>query len=351
MVLKLDNITITPDLLSLITELDSFKASWRFLNQQPEKLKALRTVATIESIGSSTRIEGSKLSDKEVEQLLTHIKNRSFTSRDEEEVAGYAYVCEEIYHNFDAMPFTENTIKQLHQWLLQFSHKDTRHRGHYKKLSNNVEAFDAQGKSLGIVFETSSPFETPRHMEELITWTQEQLEKRMLHPLLVIGVFIVVFLAIHPFQDGNGRLSRLLTTLLLLQSGYAYVPYSSLESFIERSKKSYYLALQRTQKTLRTDKVDFHPWLLFFLLCLQKQKNHLALKIEKTTRVSADLSPLSAEIIALLEEHTRLTMGSLELFTHANRSTLKQHVTALVQQGKIEKHGQGKGTWYSKKIA
>jgi Fic family protein len=188
-------------------------------------------------------------------------------------------------------------------------------------------------------------------MEELITWTQEQLEKRMLHPLLVIGVFIVVFLAIHPFQDGNGRLSRLLTTLLLLQSGYAYVPYSSLESFIERSKKSYYLALQRTQKTLRTDKVDFHPWLLFFLLCLQKQKNHLALKIEKTTRVSADLSPLSAEIIALLEEHTRLTMGSLELFTHANRSTLKQHVTALVQQGKIEKHGQGKGTWYSKKIA
>jgi len=272
MVFKLDSITITPDLLSLIAELDSFKASWRFLNQQPEKLKVLRTVATIESIGSSTRIEGSKLSDKEVEQLLTHIKNRSFTTRDEEEVAGYAYVCEEIYHNFDAMPFTENTIKQLHQWLLQFSHKDTRHRGHYKKLSNNVEAFDAQGKSVGIVFETSTPFETPRHMEELVTWTQEQLEKRMLHPLLVIGIFIVVFLAIHPFQDGNGRLSRLLTTLLLLQSGYAYVPYSSLESFIERSKKSYYLALRRTQKTLRTDKVDFHPWLLFFLLCLQKQK-------------------------------------------------------------------------------
>ncbi len=348
---KLDIITITPDLLNLITDLDSFNASWRFLgNQQPEKLKALRTVATIESVGSSTRIEGSKLTDKEVEQLLTHIKSHSFTTRDEEEVAGYAYVCEEIYHNFDAMPFTENTIKQLHQWLLQFSHKDARHRGHYKKLSNNVEAFDPSGKSLGIVFETSSPFQTPYDMEELVSWTQEQLEKRILHPLLVIGVFIVVFLAIHPFQDGNGRLSRLLTTLLLLKSGYSYVPYSSLESFIERSKKSYYLALQRTQKTLLGETVDFHPWLLFFLLCLQKQKNHLLHKIEKNVHsIVHELPPLSMQIVSLLEQHKQLTIGSLESLTHAKRSTLKQHLTQLTQQGNINKHGIGKGTWYSKK--
>lgn len=281
MAFNFDAVKITPDLLNLIAELDSFNASWKFLGkQQPEILKALHTTATIESIGSSTRIEGSKLSDKEVEELITNIKTRSFTTRDEAEVAGYAYVCEEIYHNFKEMPFTENTIKQLDQQLLQFSHKDERHRGYYKKLSNNVEAFDAHGKSLGIVFETSTPFQTPHHMAALVAWTQEQLERRTLHPLLVIGIFVVIFLAIHPFQDGNGRLSRLLTTLLLLQSGYSYVLYSSLESFIERSKKSYYLALQRTQKTLHTDHVEYHPWLLFFLLCLQKQKNHLLHKID-----------------------------------------------------------------------
>lgn len=275
------DVVITHDLLNLIAELDAFNATWQFLGAgAPEKLNKLRTVATIESVGSSTRIEGSALSDKEVEQLLTNIRTKSFKSRDEQEVAGYAYVCEEIYSNFAEMPFTENMIKQLHQWLLQFSHKDERHRGQYKKLPNNVEAFDAQGKSLGTIFATSTPFETPRHMEELVAWTQQEFEVRKLHPLLIIGIFIVVFLAIHPFQDGNGRLSRLLTTLLLLKCGYSYVPYSSLESFIERSKISYYLALRRTQKTLPTDKADFHPWLLFFLLCLQKQKNHLIQKLE-----------------------------------------------------------------------
>ena len=350
MFFKLNDIVITPDLLNIIADLDSFNGSWRFLGTlMPEKLNALRTVATIESIGSSTRIEGSKLSDKEIEQLLTNIQKHSFSSRDEEEVAGYAYVCDEIYHNFDAMPFTENTIKQLHQWLLQFSHKDARHRGHYKKLSNNIEAFDADGKSLGVMFETSSAFQTPYHMEELASWTQEQLERRTLHPLLVIGVFIVTFLAIHPFQDGNGRLSRLLTTLLLLKSGYSYVPYSSLESFIERSKKSYYLALQRTQKTLFQDAVDFHPWLLFFLLCLQKQKNHLSQKIDLKNLSLEALSPLAFQILTVLESNTRLTMGMLENLTHAKRSTLKKHVSLLVQQGKLTQHGQGKGTWYTKK--
>src|SRR5690606_36903546 len=147
----------------------------------------------------------------------------------------------------------ENFIKQLHSMLLQYSSKDQRHRGEYKSLSNNVEAFDPNGESLGIVFQTASPFDTPAKMTELVLWTRESLEDKSLHALLVIAIFTVIFLAIHPFQDGNGRLSRVLTTLLLLRAGYAYVPYSSLESIIEESKDSYYLALRRTQGTLDSD--------------------------------------------------------------------------------------------------
>src|SRR3989338_11655783 len=202
------HIKITPEILNLITELDEFKGAWELFSQlTPEKLNSLKKVATIESIGSSTMIEGSKLSDKEVEILLSKIKKRSFKSRDEEEVAGYAYVCEEIFSSYESIPFTENIIKQLHGWLLKYSKKDDRHRGEYKKFPNHVEAFDSNGKNLGIVFETSTPFTTPRKMEELVLWTKHSFEEKSLHPLLVIGVFIVVFLSIHPFQDGNGRLS------------------------------------------------------------------------------------------------------------------------------------------------
>ena len=216
----LSKITITPEILSLIGEIDEFKGTWKLLRiLAPDRLQALRKVATIESVGSSTRIEGSKLSDRDVERLLSNINTGSFISRDEQEVAGYALVCEEIFQSFDAIDLSENILKQLHSWLLQYSTKDQRHKGEYKKLSNNVEAFSEDGKSLGVVFETTSPFDTPRKMEELVFWVREQLETKALHPLLIIGIFIVAFLAIHPFQDGNGRLSRLLTTLLLFKAG------------------------------------------------------------------------------------------------------------------------------------
>ena len=220
---------ITPEILALIAEIDEFKGAWRALGTlAPERLSALRRVATIESIGSSTRIEGSKLSDREVERLLANLEIKSFASRDEQEVAGYAEVMELVFRSWQDITITENHIKQLHRDLLVYSTKDARHRGEYKTSSNSVAAFDKAGKQIGIVFATATPFDTPRLMTELITWFNQANDDRRLHPLLVIGIFTVVFLEIHPFQDGNGRLSRVLTTLLLLRAGYAYVPYSSL---------------------------------------------------------------------------------------------------------------------------
>ncbi len=347
--LDISKIIITPEILSLISEIDEFKGSWQLLGRlAPERLEQLRKVATVESVGSSTRIEGSKLSDKEVEKLLTSIDTQPLVSRDEQEVAGYSYVCEEMFQGFTSIGFTENVIKQLHGWLLKFSDKDQRHRGYYKNISNNVEAFDESGKSLGVIFETASPFETPLKMQELIFWTREQLEQKTLHPLLIIGLFIVVFLAIHPFQDGNGRLSRILTTMLLLKTGYIYVPYSSLESIIERSKESYYLALRRTQTSLKSESPDFGPWLLFFLRSLQKQKIHLGHKVSKE-KAMMHLSDLSNQIIHLVADHGKLGLGDLERMTGSNRNTIKKHLAELTRQGSLFRLGKGRATLYALK--
>lgn len=348
MMLDTSTLTITPQLLTLIAELDEFKGAWRALGRlAPERLSSLRRVATIESIGSSTRIEGAKLSDREVERLLSNINIKAFATRDEQEVAGYAGVMEMVFESWEAIDFTENHIKQLHNNLLKYSDKDERHRGHYKTLANHVEAFGPEGESLGVVFETATPFDTPRLMAELVQWAQAELRRKDAHPLLTIATFVVVFLAIHPFQDGNGRLSRVLTTLLLLRAGYAYVPYSSLESVIEHGKDSYYLALRRTQATIRTDKPDWQPWTLYFLTALKQQKDRLDKKIEREQILLGDLPELSVQILELCRERGRVTVSEVATMTGVSRNTIKYHVAALTDKGHLVRHGAGRGIWYA----
>ncbi|MEX2489616.1 MAG: DUF977 family protein [Pseudomonadales bacterium] len=345
--MKLNTLHISEDILSLIAELDEFKGAWRALSTlAPERLTALRQVATIESIGSSTRIEGARLSDREVEQLLSSLHIQTFETRDEQEVAGYAAVMNTLFESWKDIPFSENHIKQLHRDLLQYSDKDGRHRGEYKKLDNHVEAFDEAGKSLGIVFQTDSPFETPRLMTDLVTWTAQALEARKPHALIVIGVFIVSFLAIHPFQDGNGRLSRILTTLLLLKARYLYVPYSSMESLIERNKEGYYLALRQTQGTIRSEAINWQPWLEFFLSLLREQKRKLEGKIEKEKLMQKTLPELSLNILSLVKNHSSITVSDVVNATGANRNTIKRHLQNLVSAGYLQKQGVGKGTRY-----
>ncbi len=343
-----DTLTITPKILKLISEIDEFKGAWAAIGRiSPERLTALRRVATIESIGSSTRIEGVKLSDTEIARLLAGLDVKAFASRDEEEVAGYAEVMETIFAHWEDIALTENHIKQLHRDLLQYSTKDERHRGEYKTHNNHVEAFGSDGESLGIVFETASPFDTPRLMTELVEWTQHNLEGEDLHPLLSIALFIVVLLEIHPFQDGNGRLSRILTTMLLLRAGYAYVPYSSLESVIERSKDAYYLALRQTQLTIRKEAPVWQPWLVFFLKSLHEQKAHLEKKIEYERLILGDLPELSVKILELCRNRGRVTVAEAERATGVSRNTIKDHIKALTRAGHLEQHGAGRGTWYS----
>lgn len=338
---------ITPEVLTLIAEIDEFKGAWRTMGTlAPERLSALRRIATIESIGSSTRIEGSKMSDQEVGRLLSNLEIKSFNSRDEQEVAGYAELMDLVFSSWQIIPFNENHIKQLHQVLLRHSQKDTHHRGHYKTSSNNIAAFNEQGQQIGIIFETASPFDTPHLMQELVTWVTNEREKALLHPLLIIAIFVVVFLEIHPFQDGNGRLSRVLTTLLLLQAGYAYIPYSSLESIIEQNKEANYLALRQTQGTIRTPAPNWQPWLIFFLRSLAEQVRRLEQKIEREKIVMSSLPKLSLQIVEFAREHGRITIGEAIRLTGASRNTLKGHFRTLVEKGHLARHGRGRGVWY-----
>lgn len=345
--IRTETLQITPEILSLIAEIDEFKGAWRALGTlAPDRLKALRHVATVESIGASTRIEGSKLTDREVERLLAHLHVERFSSRDEAEVAGYAEVMETVFAAWADIPMSENHIRQLHRDLLVHSEKDDRHRGSYKTLRNDVAAFDEQGRMVGIVFETATPFDTPLRMRELVAWYVSARELARLHPLLIVAIFVVVFLEIHPFQDGNGRLSRILTTLMLLQAGYAYVPYSSLESVIESSKEGYYLALRQTQGTLRSEAPNWGPWLLFFLRALQQQERRLAIKVERERSAQADLPELALHILDRAREHGRVVTRDLVRELGASPNTLKATFTALVKKNLLVRQGAGRSTWY-----
>lgn len=340
------DIILNPEILGLIAEIDEFKGRWSSTHLlKPERLSSLKKVATIESIGSSTRIEGSKLSDFQIEELLRNIKIYSFRSRDEQEVGGYAETIDLVFHNYNEIPFNESHLKQLHALTLKYSEKDERHRGDYKKFPNSVAAFDADGKNVGVVFQSVSPFDTPAKMQELVEWTNSEFSKKELHPLLIIAIFIVYFLKIHPFQDGNGRLSRILTTLLLLKSGYSYVPYSSMEHIIEENKDLYYLALRQGQIDLDGENSLLGNWILFFLQCMKKQKQNLEKKLQ-TEKLLEKLPQLSMQILEIIKAQGQSAIGEISNITQANRNTLKLHLKNLVQQAYLSMEGKGKGTRY-----
>jgi Fic family protein len=306
----------------------------------------LRVLATIESIGSSTRIEGAQLSDSEVTALLEGLDMRSFRSRDEQEVAGYAKAMHLIYDSYRQIELSENNVKYLHKVLLQFSTKDDWHLGEYKKHPNHVAAFDSAGNQIGIIFETASPVQTPLMMESLVDLTQKRLSDGIIHPLLAIADFVLRFLAIHPFQDGNGRLARVLTNLILIREGYDFVRYSSHERIVEANKDQYYLALRESQKKLKSD-TDFElKWVEFFLEMLSKQKNHLMEKIERESRARR-MPALSEKIVQLAQEHGRISIAFISTALEVNRNTVKKHVRHLAENQHLVKHGKGRGTYYS----
>lgn len=339
-------IQLLPEHLKLVGEIDEFKGRWNAVaSLAPEQLAELRTATIIESVGSSTRIEGSRLTNIEVRALLSGLKLGKLKTRDQQEVAGYADAANRVYEQWTSIDVSESTIRELHRQLLKFSSKDLRHAGAYKSTPNHIEAFDGEGKSLGVVLETVPPADTPAAMADLVAQYHAHIVSDTHHPLLVVAIFTLQFLAIHPFADGNGRLSRILTNLLLLKAGYAYVPYCSLEKIIEDNKDRYYLALRQAQETLNTDNGQLHLWLSFFLSALKQQVDVLK------GRIAADhllqgLPPLSRDVLLLARTRKRITVREAVQATAANRNTVKAHLHDLQRRGLLTQHGVRKGTWY-----
>jgi Fic family protein len=338
---------ITPRIVKMIVEIDEFKGYWKGMERlSAQRLAEMRLLATIESIGSSTRIEGAALSNRDVAALLESLERCSFRSRDEQEVAGYAEAMQLIHDRHGEITLTENKIKYLHKVILQFSAKDSWHLGKYKKHPNHVAAFDANGNQIRIIFETASPLDTPQLMKQLVRTTRERFQDEDILPLLTIADFTVRFLAIHPFQDGNGRLSRILTNLLLVRNGYTFVKYSSHERIVEVNKDQYYQALRSSQQKLESLQDFSLTWAMFFLELLKKQKDELKAKIDRE-RNAHRLPSLSLKIENLAKDHCRVTVAFLTGELKANRNTIKKHLQKLVELGRLVKHGMGRGTYYS----
>lgn len=334
------------EVVRLVGELDEFKGKWRRLEEiQAERLASLREVATVESAASSTRIEGAELTDAEVAHVLRGLHVDFFRSRDEAEVRGYGELVTLIYESWADLPLTENHIKQLHAILLRHTDKDTRHRGEYKKMPNDVVAKHADGRA-EVVFQTATPFDTPRRMAELVSGTNDALASGEIPALLVIARFIVEFLAIHPFQDGNGRLSRALTALLLLRVGYEYVPYSSHERIIEENKVRYYAALRESQLAMRDDPSAFGVWTVFFLEALRAQKKALETKVG-VERSMLQISAVQQRILDHVRAAGRATTTSLAEHLGVPSRTVRYHIALLVSRRLLTAHGQRKGRYYT----
>ncbi|OGY69611.1 MAG: hypothetical protein A3H61_04820 [Candidatus Jacksonbacteria bacterium RIFCSPLOWO2_02_FULL_44_20] len=335
-----DRYKLTQDILKKVAEIDEFKGAWMKLKLlHSHILPQLEWVALLQSSASSTRIEGSEMSDKDVEDFLQGLNIQKFRDCDKQEVQGYKELLETVCANYETTPFTENTIKGFHKILLQYSQKDERHLGEYKKHPNTVVAFDANGKQLGIIFKTTEPYLTPKEIQELLERTGAWIRGEDKHRLLIIAEFIVDFLSIHPFQDGNGRLSRILTNFLLLQHGYEFVRFSSLESVIESNKRLYYLALRRSQKDRGKKNETIEPWINFFLDVLVTMTRTLKLKVEDKG-ISIQISEREQKVLEYVNKHQRVTstdvMNKYSIGQRAASKILLQMVEKklLIRQGK-----------------
>lgn len=330
------------ELIRLISQIDRFDASWSNIEKREgQSLKQLKTIATVRSVGASTRIEGSKMSDKEVEVLLKEIDITKIVDRDSQEVVGYYETLDLICESFEDISITESSLKNLHNILLKYSKKDEWHKGDYKQHSNAVEANLPDGTRQIIFQTTEAGYPTQDAMRMLIDW---YLNDRETHPLVKCALFAYDFVSIHPFQDGNGRLSRLLATLLLMKHGYKWIQYVSFEHEIESRKMEYYSVLRSCQSQRPNE--DVTEWVRFFFDALGNIQKQLMIKLD-SQGVKTRLSPREKAILTFIENNAGCKSGYIAKKLGIPSPTVKRILPELIKKKLIEKFGTGPGTNYS----
>lgn len=340
---------IPQNLWTIINQIDELKGRWiGGAEINPQALGRLKRSVLVTSTGASTRIEGAKLSDEDIEKMMRGLSIQKFTNRDKQEAQGYYELLNNVFNSYNKIPFSESSIQHLHKELLKYVEKDKLHRGEYKKTENRVEMVNETGQSIDVLFDTTPAWLTPKEMLELVEWTKEAIILKEIHPVIIIGNFLVDFLNIHPFQDGNGRLSRVLTNLLMLQAGYAYIPYISHEKLIEDNKAEYYLTLRKSQKTLKTDNPNIVPWLEFFFKIILTQARQ-AIELLSKENIEKLLSPKQLLVWQYLLQVPEATPGEISKKTKVARPTVSQALDTLLRLKKVERIGQGRTTRYKKK--
>lgn len=337
----------TQKVIQQISKIDQFKGVWSNLNFEENRyLKELRKIATIQSIGSSTRIEGNTLSDAEIASLIKNLKISKLQSRDEQEVVGYYDTLQTILDNHADIDLTISNIHGLHHMLLKHSSKDGSHRGKYKEMTNQVVATYPDGTTR-MVFRTTEPYLVQKEMEDLVSWTNQAIAQKEIHPLIIIATFVYEFLSIHPYQDGNGRLSRLLSNLLLIKYEYDFVQYVSLEHIIEENKKAYYQALMEGQKDRYNEQERIDQWVLFFLNNLSDLILKLEAKVKEFRALGGYLNDRQKRILEYIRQNQPVKIGDLVAnLKEYKLPSVKKDLQYLVREMEIEKLGQNKGTIY-----
>ena len=347
---RFDNrVLLTQNILAKISKIDQFKGLWQgSLRPSQQILGRVKSWVIITSTGASTRIEGAKMTDEEIDRFLSGLNSKPPTSRDEQEVAGYADLIGRIFDSWQTIKLTEGWILQIHGMLLKFSEKDQSHKGKYKNSANTVIMTTKDGERV-VLFEPTPPYLVQPEMQAVIEWTNERLEKGDLHQLLVIANFIFEFLAIHPFTDGNGRVSRALTNLLLLKSGYSYVPYVSLDEIIEQTKTEYYLALRATQKHHKTKKENVTRWVEYLLDALFEQTER-ARGLMESDQPEKLLSEKQMQVYRLFEGDRELGVAEVGKLLKGKmpQPTVKQALYRLTSLKLLERVGQARSTRYKK---
>ena len=343
---RLEN--LPPEIWSKITKIEELKGQWiSGARLSPQVLGRLKRSVLVTSTGASTRIEGARLSDEDIEKLMRGISIQKFADRDKQEAKGYYELLQNVFDSWKHIRFSENTIKHFHKELLKYVEKDRLHRGEYKKTENKVHMVDAEGKSISILFDTTPAYLTPKEMQELVETAQNAFKENKYPPLLIIGNFLVEFLKIHPFQDGNGRISRVLTNLLLLQAGYQYMPYVSHEKLIEDNKADYYMTLRKSQKTLNKPKSNIVPWLDFFLTVIYKQ-SQLAVELLSRENIEKLLSPKQIAVWKYLQTVAEASPKDISKNAKVAQPTVAQALDKLIRLKKVERIGLGRSTRYRK---
>lgn len=335
-----------PYIVALLAEIDSIKGEFKSgLRMSPQAITSLKRSVIVTSAGASTRIEGSKLSDEQVQNILSKLSVSKFSDRDSQEVQGYLEILQNIFDTYQSLPLRESVVQSLHRETLKYSTKDELHRGKYKTKENAVGIQNDDGTVKEIIFETTPAWAVQKEMLEVIDWAYDAFEHNRFHPLLIIANFVVEFLKIHPFEDGNGRLSRVLTNLLLLRSGYTFIQYVSHEQIIERRKDEYYLALQQSQTTFKSDNPSVRPWLNFFFGVMKEQANN-ALVYLHNEQIEDTLSPKQLEVWKFVSTVSEVSPAEIAIATGILMPTVRQALARLVSIGKVKRTGRGPGTRY-----